>query len=321
MRTLWQLRREKYDLCVWPFAGTTLRKQILATLIGARQTVMNRAGHFLESIGLFKHLNLVPFQMKDHVFDRNKKLLAVLNISMQRAELSLEIPQDEKENVRSLVIKKLGGEPTKIFGFHPCSNTKWTTDKQWPAARYAQLADLLSRKYGTTSILLGAPYERDYLKGIAARMQTPVVEMSELTLFETASLISSLDILIGNESSLVHIGGFLGIPTCVLQGPTSHNRTGALGKKTHIIRLDLSCSPCFDLGFTSHCLKHICMDELTTDRIFPIVCDIYERSTSRSDNRFAVHNLPFDESTLEEWRNFLSVRRQWEKDFLSRHHG
>lgn len=312
MRTVWWLKQEKYDLCIWPFAGTTLRKQLLATLIGARQTVMSQAGHFLERLGLFKHLTLVPFEMKDHVFDRNSKLLAALNISMQKPEFSLKITQDEKETVRSLIVKKLGRAPTKIFGFHPCSNTKWTTDKQWPPERFAELADLLSERYGTTSVLLGAPYEKDYLKKIADRMKTPVVEMSELSLLETTSLISQLDLLVGNESSLVHIGGFLGIPTIVIQGPTSHHRTGALGPKAHIVRLDLPCSPCFDVGFTSQCPRHLCMEELTPERIFDTVCQIFENPKGSEDLRHKVHNIPFVSPDTQDWRSLMTKRQQWE---------
>ena len=93
--------------------------------------------------------------------------------------------------------------------------------------------------------------------------------MGKLSIHETASLISSLDILIGVDSSLKTIADAVGTESIVISGATNYLRSHPIETPHHITRLDLSCSPCDIFGPTKwdSCDHRSCIYKLNSSFI------------------------------------------------------
>src|SRR3989338_5937896 len=93
---LGKLRWQKYDLAVWPYAQTTLKKQIFAWVMGAKQTLLHKAATWLLPY-LPKSILSVPFRIEDHVIERNTQLLKSDGISTDRLEIRLQLAESSRE--------------------------------------------------------------------------------------------------------------------------------------------------------------------------------------------------------------------------------
>lgn len=175
----------------------------------------------------------------------------------------LQSPQTE--NQRRLI------EPSALtvgFGL----GAKWET-KRWPVEHFAKLAQLLSKSYQVTRLVLfGSEDEyrlgNEFRKNIAGLFQ--IVFVFGQPLERVKNCLSKLDLLISNDSGLMHLGAALGVPTLGLFGPT-HPVLGfaPLEEKSKALSLDLYCSPC-SLHGKSPCFRprRFCLEDLTPEKVF-----------------------------------------------------
>lgn len=117
--------------------------------------------------------------------------------------------------------------------------------KEWPAAHFAALIDLLAEKHGAECVLVGAPSERRKSEEIAAQCKAgALVAAGETGVGEALALLSLCGGFAGNDSGSMHVAGALSLPTVGIYGSTRADRTGPLGPKTKTIYHAIECSPC-----------------------------------------------------------------------------
>ena len=116
--------------------------------------------------------------------------------------------------------------------------------KEWPAAHYAALVDLLAG-HDVEAVLVGAPSERARCLEVAGtcRAGAPVAA-GETSVGELVALLALADGFAGNDSGAMHVAGALGRPTVGLFGSTSPARTSPLGPRTRVLYEGIECSPC-----------------------------------------------------------------------------
>lgn len=304
-----KVRRERYELALWPYAQTTSKKQILAWIIRANQTFLHAAQTPLRR-WLPPSIVSVPFLPSEQVMERNTRLLTACGLPTENLSLTVNLPEEKKAWGKEF-LSKLNSSGTLVFGYHAGGNILWTRDRQWPPERFAELADRLSRKFGSISVFFGIPSERPLLQKIVSLMTTEAHILDHLSLSQMAGVISHLRLLVGNESALVHLSGMQNTTTVSLVGPTNYPQTGPWGHDTHVIRLALSCSPCFETGFPIHCPHHLCLKGLTSEMVYERVVSILESKRDHSTLRPTLHHLSYREPDSTEWRNFLLERRKW----------
>ncbi|MFN8641464.1 MAG: lipopolysaccharide heptosyltransferase II [Candidatus Binatia bacterium] len=92
--------------------------------------------------------------------------------------------------------------------------------KEWPAARWAALADRLAERHGAECVLLGAAGERARCEAIAAATrQGALVAAGETNVGQMLALLARCAGFAGNDSGAAHVAGALGLPTVALFGP------------------------------------------------------------------------------------------------------
>jgi ADP-heptose:LPS heptosyltransferase len=108
-----------------------------------------------------------------------------------------------------------------LIGVHPGGSGLGGL-KRWPVESFADLADRLHAELGACVVLLGGPDDRDLVNRLKSNMRSVAVDaVGRLPLLAAFGLIARCDLLVGNDSSLLHAAAALGTPYVGVIGPTS----------------------------------------------------------------------------------------------------
>jgi len=146
-----------------------------------------------------------------------------------------------------------------------CPGAEYGPAKRWPAAYYAELAVTLARE-GRQVWLLGSPKDSEIGDEIVQRSNANCVNLCGRTkLDEAVDVMSCADLVLSNDSGLMHVAAALDRPMIAIFGSSSPRFTPPLSARARVVRLDLPCSPCFKRECP---LQHFkCMMDLTPERL------------------------------------------------------
>jgi ADP-heptose:LPS heptosyltransferase len=138
--------------------------------------------------------------------------------------------------------------------------------KRWPPGHWRSLAEQLLAA-GHRLVAVGAAAERPLL-------DVPgVVPAYGLPLLVTAALLRRADVVVANDSGLLHLATAVGRPVVALVGPTVH----AFGffpyaARAEVLQRPLACRPCSPFG-SDHCPlgHHRCMIEIAPAAVYAAV--------------------------------------------------
>lgn len=122
--------------------------------------------------------------------------------------------------------------------------------KRWPMENFAKAAEMILAQNPGAALILGGPGEADVAAQLSTLLRTiPHLNLAGKTpMSVSVALMSRANLLLTNDSGLMHIGGALDVPLVAAFGPTNPITTAPLGRS----RLLCSAAPC------SPCLKREC---------------------------------------------------------------
>jgi ADP-heptose:LPS heptosyltransferase len=92
--------------------------------------------------------------------------------------------------------------------------------------------------------------------------------VDRLTLRETAEVLASAGVAVGNDSGLSHVAASTGTPTVMIFGPTDHAVLGPLPPNVRVLRRGLVCEPCWAGARLQACVGRVdCLAELSVDTV------------------------------------------------------
>lgn len=141
-----------------------------------------------------------------------------------------------------------------------CPGAKFGPSKRWPAEYYAEVAnEKLSD--GWHVWLFGTMNDKSITNRINLLTDHRCVNLAGRTqLNEALDLLSLANLVVTNDSGLMHIAAALGRPLVAVYGSTSPEFTPPLSAQAEALSLKLNCSPCFKRDCP---LKHSkCMRDL-----------------------------------------------------------
>ncbi|MFG1205966.1 lipopolysaccharide heptosyltransferase II [Xanthobacter flavus] len=125
-----------------------------------------------------------------------------------------------------------------------CPGAEYGPAKRWPAAKFAALA-ALAVKEGYRIRILGSPKDADAAHAIEASAGVPVDNLvGRTTLFEAAAILAGADVVISNDSGLMHIAGAFDRKLVVIYGASSEKMTPPASPFARVVARDLPCRPC-----------------------------------------------------------------------------
>jgi heptosyltransferase-2 len=137
--------------------------------------------------------------------------------------------------------------------------------KRWPVQYFAELAQNL-RTQGYAVWLIGSPKDKEVADNIVALGNPQVSNLCGRTdLADAIALLSCANLVVSNDSGLMHIAAALDKPMLAIFGSSSPRFTPPLSTQAQVLQLDLPCSPCFKRECP---LGHFnCMMQLTPEQV------------------------------------------------------
>ena len=212
-----------------------LKAGVAAALTGAPVRVGYDRARARDLTWLFSTHRLAP-RPRGHVQDEFLQFLDFLGVPV-RLEWGLEPTEEEAARYAPLLPDASGATVAMVVG-----TTK--PEKEWPAERYAALADRIATELGGRTVLVGGRSHREEAAAAAIRAAAshPPLDLREWDLRRLAYLLTRVDVLVSPDTGPLHMGVALHTPTVALMGHTNPRRYGPY-RKYHELLVDAFGDP------------------------------------------------------------------------------
>jgi lipopolysaccharide heptosyltransferase II len=276
-----EIRKTRYDLTINEFHSHSWKLALLVAMSGAPF----RAGHvtspgWSRRYSRFSFIFNLPVVMSEdeHEIERYLDLLSPLGVNRPESvegKTFLYLTGEDREFARRFILQSTAGSSCEVIGFQPGTSPsmRW---KQWPLDRYRALINgLLDQRPDSRILLFGSPGELAMIEELAEGLgQRVMVAAGRTTVKQVAALIELCDLLVCNDSGLMHVAVAVGTPVVAIYGPTDIRRTAPLGESNVVIRHHMACSPCFRLegdAQVQSCPHHDCLMTIYPEEILKAV--------------------------------------------------
>jgi ADP-heptose:LPS heptosyltransferase len=183
---------------------------------------------------------------------------------------------DRREGRRCLETLNLASENKPVWAIHPGSGSP---HKNWPLARFMELARLIKDRKAAQPLFLLGPVEAECWGDALGRLQEtqiPIIKAPPLPVL--AGLLTHCTGYVGNDSGVSHLAAALGMPSVVLFGPTDPLLWAPQGRAVQVLFASRSCSPCLPERRAA-CSDRVCLTDLSVAKVLESI--ISNQSGSR----------------------------------------
>ena len=181
----------------------------------------------------------------------------ILTMTVQRF-VSLGLPKNEQQPPFSYSVPELNIDPLNqqaVFNKFKltkpanilalCPGAEYGPAKQWPTEHFAAVAkQKLTENWAVW--IFGSEKDQQIAKQINQLTDNACVDFSGKTnLGEAIDLMSLTNVVVTNDSGLMHVAAALNKNLIAIYGSTDPSFTPPLHAEAKIIDLDMNCSPCF----------------------------------------------------------------------------
>jgi heptosyltransferase I len=212
------LRARRFDLLL--DMQLSFRASLVASLVSAPIKLGFDRARARELQWWFTNEHIAP-AASEHVLDSFMGFARACGIDPAAPHWDLKLPAPALEYARGIVTD---GRATLLVS--PCSSH---TARNWPAERYASVADYAAHVHHMRVVLVGgrSMIEAEMGAHIAAAMRFPVInQIGKDTLPELLGLLSQSTALLSPDSGPVHMATMVGLPVIGLYAATNPARAG-----------------------------------------------------------------------------------------------
>jgi lipopolysaccharide heptosyltransferase I len=246
-RLIRDLRQRQFDLVI-DFQGL-FRTGFLGLFSGARMRVgFARARE--TAPWMYTHRVTLPGEQESswrllaiHAVDRNLAIARFLGADISRPIFHFPGLVEDEKFIRGLLLEAEVEDHTQLIALAPWSRSAL---KSWPLSRFVELAEKLMGSTKLRVVVLGGPSELASANEFRRLQSQGLVNfVGKLSLRQLPVLLRRMNLVIGNDSSLIHLAAGVETPVLAILGPTEPQATGPYPLSRHSVRrTELPCSPC-----------------------------------------------------------------------------
>ncbi|MDI6736815.1 MAG: lipopolysaccharide heptosyltransferase II [bacterium] len=262
-----KIRKEGYDLVI--DIHKKLRSFIICRISGAKQTVSYNKHSFLRF--LLVEFKINRFVQTPYVTNLYLKSVERFGIKDDGQGLEFNITTAKDMGILEFLRQERVSKKYPLIGLAPGAH--WNT-KRWPKERFIELANLLIQRKNATIVIFGGRAEVVLSNEIGGSLlNKPLIVAGKVSLMETAVLLKRCNVLVTNDSGVLHIAAAVKTPLVAIFGPTV-KEFGYYPYRVanRVISKDLPCKPCTTKG-TPKCKINTfdCMRLISTDEVLKAV--------------------------------------------------
>jgi len=173
---------------------------------------------------LFCNQQIIPASTRQHVVDSFLEFPRYFGLE------SIKQWQLPVSQIALVKIKKIIQSDKKIFVINPCAVAKSKNWRNWTTKGYAEIADIVSDKYGMQVVLTGgnSQLEKETANEILSlcKKAQAVNLVASTNIDELVATLHLADIVLAPDTGPVHIASALGTKTIGLYAATNPERAG-----------------------------------------------------------------------------------------------
>ena len=173
------------------------------------------------------------------------------------------ISRQDKEQIDSILSKAGIDNKDKVIVLSCGARSK---TKVWQEEKFVELISNLIKEYNFKIILVGDSKDKEVSNRINGALGLACLDLSGKTsLQELACILKRSELLISNDSAVMHIASYLNIPVVAIFGITDDAKYGPWPEKSFIVKKEIFCRPCSKAG----CLKKAreCFDYIKAEDV------------------------------------------------------
>ncbi|MCK0107571.1 glycosyltransferase family 9 protein [Marinobacter sp. S0848L] len=213
-----KMKGRKFDALL--HMQVALRANLAAALIPAKIKVGYDKARSKDLHSLFINKRIAPTPQQ-HVRDCLASFLEPLGLNAAPPQWHIPLSEADHEFARS----HLAADRKNLI-ISPCASH---TLRNWPAERYAQLADYAIEAYGMKVILVGspAPFEAEYCAAIEGAMKQKAHNIcGKDTLKQLTAMMSEADLVVAPDTGPAHIASSVNTDVLGIFAASNPNRSG-----------------------------------------------------------------------------------------------
>lgn len=229
--------RQGYDLLLVPSnVSISLTNDIMALFIkagtkigpGSLETKANQTASVYDVA--------VPLDWTDslaHQYHRNMKVAEPLGISSGDDTEGLEYAVDPVvfAELRG-VIGRIGTFSSKRVAIHAGAGKP---PNRWNTEGFAALSDLLHNELGADIYITEGPMDKEVIDRFTGLLRSPFVRVRNRAIAFVAALLKQMDLVVTNDTGIMHLAAAVGTPTLSLFGPTDPLQWAPIGSRHKFI--------------------------------------------------------------------------------------
>jgi ADP-heptose:LPS heptosyltransferase len=224
------LRRKAFDLVIVPSTvSTSFTSDFLAYVTGARYRigigsldgVENRSAFFF-NIPIHTHWRATPHR---HQTLRNLDCAVSLGLPLDDLSHELTLKGTEVIEAKLWFEEKKAGSSCAI-ALHPGAGKP---PNRWPAENFAAVAMALAREFSASIYVTSGPMDKEVVDSLLKALKNPVELIENQAIRRVASYLGQMDLVISNDTGIMHVAAAVGTPVLSLFGPTDPEQWAPIG--------------------------------------------------------------------------------------------
>jgi len=264
-----EIRSRRYDIIL--DIHNSLRSRYVRFFSGARRVRVVRKFALARFLLIRFHWNL--YRTTTSVADRYLETVHSFGVNNDAKGLELFVPEVVAASASVIMSKLHISSGDRVLGMVP---TARHFTKRWPAERFVEFGIRYVKKRHAKLLIFGSKDEAEYCGDIAQMINAELGSAAamnlagKLTIVETAAVFDKCDIVVTNDSGLMHVAAARKKKIVAIFGSTV-KELGFFPYSTESIVVEqqnLSCRPCTHIGLEECPRGHFrCMKEIETNEL------------------------------------------------------
>ena len=252
---------------------------LIAYLTGARK----RIGFATEGRS-FLLTTAVPYRHDQHEVQNFLDVLRADGVPVVDDYLEAWLSSEERRFAERYFTEAGVAQEELVIGIHPFAANPV---RAWHLDNFMELARQLQERYAARIIFFGGPRDTEALPEIRANLTQPPLEaVGTTSLRQSMALLSRCNLLVCNDSGIMHLAASMKVPLVALFGPQSPVKFGPWGENSKVIYLDFPCSPCKQKFFQecepSERGKPQCMETIPVEQVMESAIPFISKTRSKN---------------------------------------